>query len=281
MAKMGGSIKTPTGGGAIPKLGSSNSLQNAMFQMANAGNKQAAQTKGEIAKEDELAGTLSKTSENINEQFGGNVTRGSKLTRGGATVELNPRLNADERGDVASISIMEPHFINIKRMLDEGYLDDPSGNPVKRTMRQGIIDVGQPLLASNDEKLHQIQAEFNRLKSKLPFDAGGKQLTGTEKALVFKLLNITGKDNETIKGDLDFMMATIRKRAQLALGGANIMKSESGPASNATAPSQSPVGNSVPPSVSSGQRIKVINLSNGKKGTIDPNDFNPKKYSKV
>lgn len=282
MAKLSGKINIPSGGGAVPKLGGNNSLMNMMYAQNMLPQKQAVLNQADIAKEDELAGSLANTSKNITEQFGGNVTRGSKLTRGGATIELNPRPNQQEVADIASQSVMEPIFKDITRMLQEGYLDGPSKNPIERTMRQGIIDLGQPLFASQDERLKKLTSAFNKLKSTLPFDAGGKQLTGTEKDLVFKLLNTTGKDNDTILSDMNFAMDKIRARAALAKGGLNSV--ETGPAAEATNPSMSPMATPNPVSgqtpTSSG-RMKVVNLVNGKKGTIDVNDFDPKKYAKA
>lgn len=237
MAKMSGSMKIPSGGGAVPKLGSGTSgLQSAMFALANLGQKQGIMNEADIAKEDELAGSLAPTAQKIQAQFGGNVTRGSKLTRGGATIELNPRPSQQESADITSQSVMEPIFKDITRMIQEGYLEGPSKHPIERTARQSIIDLGQPILVRNDDKLMKIQSMFNRLKSTLPFDAGGKQLTGTEKALVFKLLNITGKDNATILGDMNFAMDKIRERAKLAKGGLNTADVTSVPDADTSAP---------------------------------------------
>ena len=272
--RMGGGLKAAN----VKPSGGMNSLMSMMAAQSMLPQKESILSDAEIAKKKEMTGNIGQTVTDVKSQFGGKMPVRTKITEGNVTLEPNIRLNADERGDVASMSIMEPHFKNLTRMVNEGYLDDPSGNPIKRTMRQGIIDMGQPLLSANDERLKQIQAEFNRLKSKLPFDAGGKQLTGTEKALVFKLFNITGKDNATILGDLNFAMNMIRQRAKLALGGADAVAT-SGPASEATIPNASSMATQSP--TSSGNRMKVINLENGKRGTIDANDFDPKKYSKA
>jgi hypothetical protein len=283
MATMRSNTKI-SGGGAVPKLGGGGAgLQSQMFALANLGQKQGIMNEADIAKEDELAGSISNTMKNVTAQFGGNVTRGSKITRGGVTYEFNPRPNQQESADIASQSVMEPIFKDITRMLGEGYMDGPSKNPIERTMRQGIVDLGQPIFASQDERLKQLTSAFNKLKSTLPFDAGGKQLTGTEKDLVFKLLNTTGKDNATILSDMNFAMDKIRARAKLAMGGLNSV--EVGPASEATAQSASPMATPSPvpgqaPASSAG-RIKVVNLKTGKRGTISANTFDDKLFAKV
>lgn len=283
MATMRSNTKL-SGGGAVPKLGGGGAgLQSQMFALANLGQKQGIMNEADIAKEDELAGSLANTAKTITGQFGGNITRGSKLTRGGATIELNPRPNQQEAADIASQSVMEPIFKDISRMLQEGYMDGPSKNPIERTMRQGIVDLGQPIFASQDEKLKQLTSAFNKLKSTLPFDAGGKTLTGTEKDLVFKLLNTTGKDNATILSDMNFAMDKIRARAALAKGGLNSV--DAGPASQATSQSASPMGtpNPIPgqaPTSSAG-RMKVIDLVTGKRGTIPLGKFDETKYAKA
>ena len=278
MGRMGSSFrpkastKIDTGGGGL------GSLTSMMMAQSMLGQKQKTLAEADIAKEDELAGSIASTAEGIKSQFGGNVPRGSKITRGGTTIDLNPRPNAAEIGDIASQSILEPHFKNLTRLIDEGTV---GRNPIERTIRGLQVDSGQPILAGNDERLKQLQSELNILKSKLPFDAGGKQLTGVEKELVFKLLNITGKDDATIKYQLNFAMDMIRKRAELSMGGlnaVNIPMSEK----DATAPSDEPMANPIPKSsVASGERIKVVRLDNGKRGTISAHLFDPKKYARA
>lgn len=274
MATMRSSTKI-SGGGAVPKLGGGTTgLQSAMFALANLGQKQGIMNEADIAKEDELAGSVANTAKNVSAQFGGNVPRGSKITRGGVTVELNPRPNQAEAADIASQSVMEPIFKDITRMLREGYMDGPSKNPIERTMRQGIVDLGQPIFASQDERLKQLTSAFNKLKMSLPFDQGGKQLTGTEKELVFKVLNVTGKDDATILSDLNFAMDKIRQRALLASGGLNASDVSKATPFQATIPTQSQAGSQT-------GRITVIDLKTGKRGTISANKFDSKKFSKV
>jgi len=57
------------------------------------------------------------------------------------------------------------------------------------------------------------------LKAQLPFSAGGKQLTDTEKELVFRGLNMTGKSDDSILRGLNQAMAILREKENLALHG--------------------------------------------------------------
>lgn len=167
-------------------------------------------------------GSLGERVSQAEAQFPGGFPAGSKLNVGeetSANIPLNRELTGDERSDVASANVIEPHFNNIVSMINQGYLDSQSMGPVGRTAKQGIVDFGNPLLTAGRDNLQSIQSEFNKLKSKLPFDSGGKQLTGTEKALVFKLMNTMGKSNETIIDDLNFAMNILREKRRLALGG--------------------------------------------------------------
>lgn len=179
------------------------------------------------------AGNVGKTMNDVKDQFPGGVPPGSSLNAGrnaSVSVPLNRELNQDERADISTANVLEPHFNNIINMVNSGYMEGK--NNLDRTMRQGIVDTGQPLMAGKDAGLQGLQSEFNKLKSKLPFDAGGKQLTGTEKALVFKLLNTVGKSNETIVSDLSFAMDILRERKRLAIEGS---------AGAVSSPDQSPI----------------------------------------
>jgi hypothetical protein len=61
---------------------------NMMMAQSMLCQKQKTLASADIAKEDELAGSIASTAQGIKDQFGGNVPRGSKITRGGATIDL-------------------------------------------------------------------------------------------------------------------------------------------------------------------------------------------------
>ena len=149
----------------------------------------------------------------------------------GTTVstELNRVLTDDERATISGYRTLLPTIQVIKQRLDGKVLDDQDqskgfGGDIERTLRQGITDMGNPMLSSKDESLQRVQGDFNHLKSLLPFANGGKQLTGTEKDLVFKLLNTFGKDNEQIKIDLDRTIDFFKNKEALTVGGANAIQ---------------------------------------------------------
>jgi hypothetical protein len=142
------------------------------------------------------------------------------------STELNRVLTDDERATISGYRTLLPTITLIKERLNGNVFDDQDpgkgfGGDVERTLRQGITDIGSPMLSSKDTTLQGIQGDFNHLKSLLPFANGGKQLTGTEKDLVFKLLNTAGKSNEQIVIDLDRTIDFFKNKEALTVGGAN------------------------------------------------------------
>lgn len=177
----------------------------------------------ELIKKDQMRGA-----ENL-----GDPAPGTKKTIGptgtSVSTEENRVLTDDEKATVSGYRALLPTINLIKQRLDGRYLDDQDetkgfSGDIERTLRQGITDIGYPLLSSRDTSLQRIQGDFNHLKSLLPFANGGKQLTGTEKELVFKLLNTTGKDNEQIKIDLDRAIDFFKNKETLTVGGSNAIQ---------------------------------------------------------
>lgn len=156
----------------------------------------------------------------------GNLPPGSTVNVGGLSVPLNQKLTESEQSSVAGVKSLEPSLAKIEENISSVIPDSEGAvSNVKRTVKQAILDSGEPILTGGDQKLQSLQSDLNTLKSQLPFTAGGKQLTGTEKKLVFKLLNITGKSNETITSDLNKAFQILREKEKLATGGANSAKS--------------------------------------------------------
>jgi len=218
------------GSAAPPKRKSGNFVE----QLIAAQNKMQMNNENELQKRQQVTGGIKDILGQVQRQFPEGATPGSTLNIGdnvSANMQLNRELTQDERSDVATANVIEPHFQNIEKMIRAGGLNTSNdfgigqiGKNIGRTVKQGIVDSGQPLLTGGNKNIESLQSEMNKLKSKLPFDSGGKQLTGTEKALVFKLLNLTGKSDEVALDDLNFAMNLIRERRDLALGGANAAK---------------------------------------------------------
>lgn len=131
---------------------------------------------------------------------------------------LPPRLTDTEQQIVGTVRGLEPSLFRIKELLNKGILDSKLGS-LGRTMKQQVIDSGDPLLTSMDKDLQDLQSEFNALKADIPFTKGGKALTGIEQKLVFRGLNTRGKSNDIILKDLDRAMGILRNKEALILGG--------------------------------------------------------------
>ena len=181
--------------------------------------------------------------------FGGNIPPGADMTESinpSLRYPINQRLTDDERQTVASYRSLLPTIELIKTKMNSGILDDQNSNKglsgnLERTARQAITDIGSPILSSKDDSLQGIQGDFNHLKSLLPFANGGKQLTGIEKGLVFKLLNITGKSNQQIETDLDRVVELFRQKEMLTVGGSNAIGQLNNSSSRINRPSKSPI----------------------------------------
>lgn len=212
--------------------------------------------------------------QDITKQMGGNPPPGSKFDQGGVSIPLNRELTGDERQDVASARSLEPSITSIKSMISKGIFNSPQYGDIGRTTKQALTDLGHPLATSQFPELQDLQSEFNNVKTQLPFTFGGKNLTPTEKDLVFRLLNTTGKSDKIIVNDLDKAMSIIRNKESLVLGGANAA---------AVQPSPVPgMGNAGQKSgAEQSSRIKVRNLADNRTGTISASSFDDKKYARI
>ena len=155
-----------------------------------------------------------------------NIPPGTTFTANGVTIPLNQKLTESEQSSVAGAQSLDPIIKEIESILGtegQDFSDSDKGlmGDIKRTAEQMAVDSAQPLLTSKSKRLADLQSKFSTLKKTLPFTEGGKQLTKTEKQQVFALLNVSGKDDARIKNDINEAMAILRKKEQIALGGAN------------------------------------------------------------
>ena len=131
---------------------------------------------------------------------------------------LPSRLTDTEQQIVGTVRGLEPSLTRIKDLLGKGIMNSKFGS-LGRTMKQQLVDSGDPLLTSTDKDLQDLQSEFNALKADIPFTKGGKALTGIEQKLVFRGLNTRGKSDEIILRDLDRAMGILRNKETIILGG--------------------------------------------------------------
>lgn len=166
-----------------------------------------------------LGNTISQVSSEIGQASPGTSIN---IAPRGASVSIpsNRILDTEERGDIALINSLEPTVQSIEDKIFEGRFGT---SPFERTKRQMIIDSGESLFSSMDKGLQEIQSDFNHLKSQLPFTSGGKQLSPTEKELVFKLLITRGKSDEIVLRDLRRAMSIVRNKEKLITGGSNLV----------------------------------------------------------
>ena len=173
----------------------------------------------------ELGSGLVKDSLSGQGQVGG-VRPGTTVTSGGITVPLNPKLTEAEGSAVSALRTFEPQIEDIAQSIRGGVFE-PGGKGVlsnlKRTYQQASVD--QPgmfgrLLTSTNPNLQAIQSELNSVR-RYAFGEGGKNLTDTEKNIVFALLDTTGKSDNQIIEDHQKAIQILRAKEQIALGGAN------------------------------------------------------------
>lgn len=149
----------------------------------------------------------------------GNLPPGASVSAGPVTFQPNPRLTDTEQAAVAGSTAIEPVVERIMTNLRGGIYGQ--GNDIERTARQGIVDSGNALLTSKDDKLQAFQSDINNLKRLIPFTDGGKQLTPFEAKRVFALLNTTGKNDLQIEKDITAAVSIVMAKGGLAIGGRN------------------------------------------------------------
>jgi len=79
------------------------------------------------------------------------------------------------------------------------------------------IDFGFPIAVSG--KQERLQSEINNLKARIPFAKGGKQLTPFEAKILFRLLNLFGKEDTTIIRDYQRFVKEFDSLATLSIEG--------------------------------------------------------------
>ena len=149
----------------------------------------------------------------------GQLPPGASISAGPVTFQPNPRLTDTEQAAVAGSTAIEPVVERILSNVRGGIFGQ--GNDIERTARQGIVDSGNAMLSSRDERLQAFQSDMNNLKRLIPFTDGGKQLTPFEAKRVFALLNTTGKNDQQIEKDITAAVSIVMAKGGLALGGRN------------------------------------------------------------
>jgi len=86
---------------------------------------------------------------------------------GGITTStpLNRVLTDDERSTISGYRTLLPTITLIKERLNGNVFDDQDttegfGGNIERTLRQGITDIGSPMLSSQDASLQRIQGDL-------------------------------------------------------------------------------------------------------------------------
>lgn len=149
----------------------------------------------------------------------GQLPPGASISAGPVTFQPNPRLTDTEQAAVAGSQALEPVVQRILQEVSSGIYGQ--GNDLERTARQGIVDSGNALLSSKDERLQAFQSDINNLKRLIPFTDGGKQLTPFEAKRVFALLNTVGKNDQQIGKDIQSAVSIVMAKGGLAIGGRN------------------------------------------------------------
>lgn len=153
----------------------------------------------------------------------GGITPGTTMQAGPYNIPLNPKLDTDQASAVSSAQTFGPQMDKIASMVRGGIFNSNRpgilGN-IERTSRQFGVDSGIPMLTSADPQLQEVQGYLNSVR-RYAFGEGGKNLTGTEKEIVYRLLDTTGKNDEQIISDHKKAMQTIESKASMALGGRN------------------------------------------------------------
>ena len=155
----------------------------------------------------------------VSGQPGNQVTPGTTIQAGPFNVPLNPKIEADQASAISSAQVFTPQVEEIAKSVRGGIFESDYGD-IGRTFRQFATDTGIPLLTSSDSKLQETQGYLNSIR-RYAFGEGGKNLTETEKGIVDKLLNVTGKNDNQIVSDHQKAIAIIQNKANIALGGRN------------------------------------------------------------
>jgi hypothetical protein len=153
-----------------------------------------------------------------------NLPPGTTMKAGPLTIPINPKLTDTEQAAISSYDTFKPQIENIAESVNGGIFNSGMGD-IGRTFKQMAVDSGIPLLTSGDPKLQAVQSELNSVR-RYAFGEGGKNLTGTEKQIVFKLLDTTGKNDQQIIEDHKKAIQTLQSKKNLALGGANAAKQD-------------------------------------------------------
>jgi hypothetical protein len=130
------------------------------------------------------------------------------------TAQRKRELTGEEQKTVAGAENIETNVNEVLGLLDnvvteKGGFDD-------RFVRSRI-DAGNALLVSGDAE--RLQSAVNKLKAQIPFAKGGKQLTPFEARTLFRLLDMTGKEKETIRRDLNSFVQEFGRLSELAKTG--------------------------------------------------------------
>lgn len=192
----------------------------------------------EKAAEIDLAESIRKQSENKQKQellqraLGGeggsnNLPPGTTLNVNGFNIPLNPKLTEAEQSSVAGMNKFEPLVDIIKQRLDEGVLGkDTLKRSYNQWLAEGGGDMMRRFLIPDNTALEQLASSAAEMK-KFAFSEGGKQLSPTELKVVMAGLSFFGKSDNQIKADFTAAIDILRKKKELALGGANVEKNKS------------------------------------------------------
>lgn len=166
---------------------------------------------------------MNQVKDKIGSGNGADITPGTTMQAGPYNIPLNPKLDTDQASAISSAQTFGPQMDKIAEMVRGGIFN--SARPgllgkIERTTRQAGVDSGIPMLTAADPQLQEVQGYLNSVR-RYAFGEGGKNLTGTEKEIVYRLLDTTGKNDEQIISDHKKAMETINSKANIALGGRN------------------------------------------------------------
>lgn len=125
------------------------------------------------------------------------------------------RLTDDERKAVSGAEDVSTSVGLAIELIGKGAHRDTS--KIKTVFRAIAIDSGFPIAVSGVAE--ELQSEFNNLKSRIPFAKGGKQLTPFEAKILFRLLDIFGKEDKTIVRDLQRFVKEFDRLSTLSIEG--------------------------------------------------------------
>lgn len=151
----------------------------------------------------------------------GQVTPGTTFTGGGVTIPLNPPLTESESRGFAAAPIIHDFANEFLGYVNQGVLGK---GDVSSAMKGMAIDSDVPFLThpnlyGGDKSVQAAQSSMLRLKNATVFSDAGKQLTGTEKGIVFALLKTSGKTPDQIKRDIPEAIRKFDQFVQAKKGG--------------------------------------------------------------